>query len=922
MGQGANNATLIINGNDISAVDSIILGGGQSKIVFQNPITVDAEIYARTNNAGYIEAKNDTVFNKTIGFSGGQNHSITGLLIEDNKTVTLKSDIYASDIELKANSKLIIDASKQNITVRTGIATDLFGNMNDDTGRIQIKSNTKNAITFYNDIGGIDERVAEIDIARGKKTEFKSDVYAKNIKVAANDVEFHEKLDMQRRNGGVHIGNLEFTNYGKVKFHKDFTGDITTSKINVGEVTYVNTPNIYGVGALNKRIEKLVFTGNHPHNLHKNIHAARTEFDAGTYNIHTNPITIDGNANINGSTFDLRYDLIFTGNVELSNNIRINSAGNRVVFQNHAPTVNNAGTNITFNINGAPPANEAAALAVLHINVGGVVFPPVGSRYDVGTATLILPGLGGAQVQQQQQQVEQNQQQNNQQQQQQVQQNQQQNNQQQQPQQVQQNQQQQVEQNQQQQVQREDNERAIAEENNRRIEEQRLQAENQQRQANEIREYVNKPEPQKLAEAINNTIVAHAENTFVTEAQKEVIKEKSAFVMQNPEKHAVELAKELVNNKAELKEVAKVANDDTVVVSKTKQEQSLLFVANLAQVAPDNAKKVVEHLTEQGTRSVSVANVTAEAVTANINNHLSGGTMVAVAAGDEETPIITKKGLWVAGTFGSSNQNAYKGNPSYKGTVSGGTIGGDLYIGENSLVGLAYSRMNSDFKFKGSSTGDKLSAESDIISLYGQQQFSNGLILQEIFSASNSKINKKDLRPVGPNSYKTASGKYTSKAYGFEGNVGYQFSAVDGINLMPNIGIRYNTYKDNAYTESGTGVNNMYVAGKSGNLTTGIAGIKLTAPKRLSNDTQIVPGLHASVENSFSNKQPKVKARFIWADNYFENTTSSSTPKVGYNVGASLLTAHKNIELLATYNCNLRSKYTSHQGSLKLKILF
>ncbi|MFV9861507.1 MAG: autotransporter domain-containing protein, partial [Rickettsia aeschlimannii] len=77
---------------------------------------------------------------------------------------------------------------------------------------------------------------------------------------------------------------------------------------------------------------------------------------------------------------------------------------------------------------------------------------------------------------------------------------------------------------------------------------------------------------------------------------------------------------------------------------------------------------------------------------------------------------------------------------SYKGTVSGGTIGGELYIGENSFVGIAY-RMNSDFKFKGSSTGDKLSAESDIISLYGQQQFSNGLILQEIFSASNSKIN-------------------------------------------------------------------------------------------------------------------------------------------------------------------------------------
>lgn len=52
--------------------------------------------------------------------------------------------------------------------------------------------------------------------------------------------------------------------------------------------------------------------------------------------------------------------------------------------------------------------------------------------------------------------------------------------------------------------------------------------------------------------------------------------------------------------------------------------------------------------------------------------------MIAVAAGDEENPIITKKGLWVAGTFSLSNQDAYKGNPSYKGMVSGGTIGGDL----------------------------------------------------------------------------------------------------------------------------------------------------------------------------------------------------------------------------------------------------
>ncbi|WP_342225939.1 autotransporter domain-containing protein [Rickettsia endosymbiont of Urophora cardui] len=481
------------------------------------------------------------------------------------------------------------------------------------------------------------------------------------------------------------------------------------------------------------------------------------------------------------------------------------------------------------------------------------------------------------------------------------------------------------------QAEREANERAEQQklqaerEANERAEQQKLQAEYQQCQTNSIRvdeEYVKKPESQQLAEAINNMIVGHTENAFVSAAQKEVIREKSTLVIKNPEKYAVELAQELVKNKAELKEVIKIANYDAFVVGKTQQEQALLFATNLAQVAPDNIKKVVEHLTEQGTRAVNVANMMYKVVTSNINNHLSGGTMVAVAAGDQESPIVTKKGLWVIGTFGSSNQDAHQGNPSYKGTVSGGIIGGDIYIGENSLVGIAYSRMNADFRFKDPSTGDKLSAESDIISLYGQQQFSIGLILQEIFSASNSKINTKNLRQVGPNRYKTASGKYTSKAYGFEGNIGYQFSVMDGINLMPNIGIRYNTYKDTSYIETGTGVNNMYIAGTSGNLTTGILGIKITTPKRVSNDAQIVPGLHASIENSLSNKQPKVKARFIWADNYFEKTTSNSTPKVSYTVGANLLASYKNIELLATYHCNLRNKYTSHQGSLKLKILF
>ena len=185
-----------------------------------------------------------------------------------------------------------------------------------------------------------------------------------------------------------------------------------------------------------------------------------------------------------------------------------------------------------------------------------------------------------------------------------------------------------------------------------------------------------------------------------------------------------------------------------------------------------------------------------------------------------------------------------------------------------------------------------------------------------MLSASSSKVNTKNLRPGS-----IARGKFTSKAYATEANVGYQFTPINSINLIPNLGIKYNHYKDSSYTETGAGVNNIYVVGKSDHLVTGIAGIKLIAPQQLSHDTQIIPGLYASVENSFNNKQPPVKARLVWADNYFESN-AAKIPKTTYNVGASVLVKYKNIEMLATYSCNLRSKYQGHQGSLKLKLLF
>ncbi|KJW02336.1 hypothetical protein REIP_0342 [Rickettsia endosymbiont of Ixodes pacificus] len=112
----------------------------------------------------------------------------------------------------------------------------------------------------------------------------------------------------------------------------------------------------------------------------------KVNFEAGTYNVHANPVTIEGNAKINGSTFDLRRDLILNGNVEFSGNITFNvTGGYSVFFQNNLPSVL-AGTSIEINVNGAHPVDAVSALSIFRVNGGA--FVPEGHNYNPVTGKM------------------------------------------------------------------------------------------------------------------------------------------------------------------------------------------------------------------------------------------------------------------------------------------------------------------------------------------------------------------------------------------------------------------------------------------------------------------------------------------------------------------------------------------------------
>ncbi|WP_338050474.1 autotransporter outer membrane beta-barrel domain-containing protein [Rickettsia tillamookensis] len=287
-------------------------------------------------------------------------------------------------------------------------------------------------------------------------------------------------------------------------------------------------------------------------------------------------------------------------------------------------------------------------------------------------------------------------------------------------------------------------------------------------------------------------------------------------------------------------------------------------------------------------------------------------SVAAVAAGDEDEKVLDK-GLWIAGTIGTNKQ---KGASGYKGQASGGTIGFD--IGSDNfkdLVGIAYTKLDSKFK----SSGSKLNTtvDSHILALYGQKELPKNFIIQAMF-AYNHNIVKSKINRLGT----IAIGKYKSDNYNFETLLSYNHLMKGGITLTPNLGIRYGHSKDGSYQESDVGIQHLSIASKKQHLWSGILGGSVAlAPQKIAEGFSITPALQASVENYFNNKSKKLNAKVKWKDREINETVAlPKQPKVGYNIGASVLTEKGNVSVTLEYNCHLQKKYQSHQGFVKLKV--
>jgi len=290
-----------------------------------------------------------------------------------------------------------------------------------------------------------------------------------------------------------------------------------------------------------------------------------------------------------------------------------------------------------------------------------------------------------------------------------------------------------------------------------------------------------------------------------------------------------------------------------------------------------------------------------------------------IAAGEDE--INTKqKSVWVRGLYGFINQGQELEQMGFKGHNHGGTVGVDANITEDSLIGISYTRMFANFKYK-IGPGNKATTTSDVFSLYGISELTNDFILQGLISVGKIQVKQQTQRKIDINRFRTVYGSFDVDSYSAEAVLNYKVPNLQKYYLMPNIGLRFSKSYDEGYEETNAGLFNRKTSPTSYTSWLLLAGIKAGVNYNLSENFSLTPGVHTQVGKYINSKTNSNQvARVLEAVIANVPVKSRGT---AYNIGSTLRIDYKNkTEILFSYNAHLIGKYRSHQGSLSFKYFF
>jgi len=422
----------------------------------------------------------------------------------------------------------------------------------------------------------------------------------------------------------------------------------------------------------------------------------------------------------------------------------------------------------------------------------------------------------------------------------------------------------------------------------------------------------------KIKEKLLKELLAYHEETRIkkVKAQEVVL-----AVIQDPEKTAEALSEV----DFDFNENMQASNSDNGLSSTSSVNKAVRYLAHMQNLESEEIDQEIKRFKQHANPiTPEISNILFSSMFTQFENRM---LMVGAAAGEgvaagEEAKKLNKS-VWISGFYGGAKQGSSSNTDAYRTNTGGITIGADINLGENedNLIGVAYGKARSKFKMS-KTRGDKFNVNHDTFSIYGQGEIVNRLLLQGAVSFIKGKVVNKSVKLIDDGIYETATGKFNTKGYNIRSQLSYKFN-IDKFVLTPSIGFKYGKIADGAYDETGSEVLNLSVTSKSRKIFSGIAGIKASMPQVVAGNIHFVPSLNFSVERILQDKIKQAKVKLTWANKEFENDTNNrKLPKLGYNIGGSVLVKRNNTEVEASYNCHLKKKYVGHQGTLKLKLLF
>jgi outer membrane autotransporter protein len=423
---------------------------------------------------------------------------------------------------------------------------------------------------------------------------------------------------------------------------------------------------------------------------------------------------------------------------------------------------------------------------------------------------------------------------------------------------------------------------------------------------------------EKIKEKLIKELLAHREETRIKKVKaREVV----LAVIQDPEKTAEALSEVDFDFNESMQE----SNSDNGLSSTSSVNKAVRYLAHMQNLESEEIDQEIKRFKQHANPiTPEISNILFSSMFTQFENRM---LMVGAAAGEgvaagEEAKKLNKS-VWISGFYGSAKQGSSSNADAYRTNTGGITIGADINLGENeaNLIGVAYGKARSKFKMS-QTRGDKFNVNHDTFSIYGQGEIVNRLLLQGAVSLVKGKVVNKSVKLVDDGIYETATGKFNTKGYNIRSQLSYKFN-IDKFVLTPSVGFKYGRIADGAYDETGNDVFNLSVTSKSRKIFSGIAGIKASMPQVVAENIHFVPSLNFSVKKILQDKVKQAKVKLHWADREFENDNNNrKLPKLGYNIGGSVLVKRNNTEIEASYNCHLKKKYVGHQGTLKLKLLF